>query len=146
MSLAKQVQRFKYIVNVDGHCAALRMRELLASDSVVLWVEFNEVEWYYSLLQPFVHYIPVRYFPHMDDPLSDIVTKIEWANANPSEMARIIQNAHRFALQHFSEHGMTCYSVQLVNEYAALFPDQWKLQQLHSEGAFAHSLTHFEPF
>jgi len=36
MTLAKQVQRFKYIVNVDGHCAALRMRELLASDSVVL--------------------------------------------------------------------------------------------------------------
>ncbi len=34
----------------------------------------------------------------------------------------------------FSEHGMTCYSVQLVNEYAALFPDQWKLQKLHSEG------------
>ncbi|DBA91833.1 TPA: hypothetical protein ACH3X1_015970 [Trebouxia sp. C0004] len=146
MSLAKQVQRFKYIINVDGHCAALRMRELLASDSVVLWVESNEVEWYYSLLQPFVHYIPVRYFPHMDDPLSDIVTKIEWANANPAEMALIIQNAHEFALQHFSEHGMTCYSVQLVNEYAALFPDQWKLQKLQSEGAFAHSLKHFEPF
>lgn len=144
MSLAQQVQKFKYIINVDGHCAALRMRELLASDSVVLWVESNEVEWYHSMLQPFVHYIPIRYFPHdMEDPLHDIVTKIDWANDHPVEMAQIIQNAHHFASQHFSDLGLTCYSVQLVNEYAALFPDQWKLQQLHSEGAFAQAAEHF---
>ena len=143
MNLAEQIKKFRYIVNVDGHCAALRMRDLLASDSVVLWVESNEVEWYHSLLQPFVHYIPIRFFPHdSEDPLRDIVTKINWANDHPAEMAKILQNDHLFADQHFTEHAMTCYSVQLLHEYAALFSDQWRLQNLASEGFFAQSVFH----
>ena len=39
MSLADQVKGHKCIINADGHCAASRLRQLIASDSVVLWVE-----------------------------------------------------------------------------------------------------------
>ena len=76
MELAEQINRYKYIINADGHCAALRLRQLLASDSAVFWVETNQIEWFYPLLQPFVHYIPVRYLNYAeDDPLHDIVPR-----------------------------------------------------------------------
>ena len=142
MTLAEQVKKYKYIINVDGHCAALRLRDLLASDSAVFWVETNEAEWFYPLLLPFVHYIPVRYFPHEADPLSDIVAKVDWANQHPSEIARIVTNAHQFVSRHLTETGMTCYSVQLLHEYAGIFTDPWRLQQLASQGSFHNAVKH----
>ncbi|KAA6425685.1 MAG: lipopolysaccharide-modifying enzyme [Trebouxia sp. A1-2] len=77
-SLADQVKGYKYIIDADGHCAALRLRQLLASGSVVLWVESNQIEWFYPLLVPFVHYIPVRFDAHeaAHDPLPDLIEKI----------------------------------------------------------------------
>ena len=55
------MSRFKYIVNVEGNCAALRMKHLLAGPSVVFFVQSDEMEWYYPLLKPYVHYIPVSF-------------------------------------------------------------------------------------
>ena len=48
-----QVDAYKYIVQADGNCAALRLPELLASDSAVFIISSNEQEWYYPLLMPF---------------------------------------------------------------------------------------------
>lgn len=145
MQLADQIRQFKYIINADGHCAALRMRQLLASDSAVFWVETNQIEWFYPLLQPFVHYIPVRHLDYEpDDPLHDIVTKIEWAERNPSKVAAIVRNANKFATTHLSEHAITCYSIQLLDEYARLFYDSHKLQTAAEQGNF--STEHIQMF
>ena len=114
MELAEQVSKYKYIVNADGHCAALRMRQLLASDSAVFWVETNQIEWFYPLLQPFVHYIPVRHAEYeVADPLHDLVNKVEWAEQNPAKVAAIVRNANKFAAAHLSDHAFSCYSIQL---------------------------------
>ncbi len=138
MELADQIKKYKYIINADGHCAALRMRNLLASDSAVLWVETNQIEWFYPLLQPFVHYIPVRYLDYeADDPLHDVITKIEWAERNPRKVQAIVRNANKFATSHLSDHAITCYSVQLLDEYARLFHDPHKLQAVAQKGEFS---------
>lgn len=138
MELADQIKKYKYIINADGHCAALRMRQLLASDSAVLWVETNQIEWFYPLLQPFVHYIPVRYLEYeADDPLHDVITKIEWAERNPRKVQAIVRNANKFATSHLSDHAITCYSVQLLDEYARLFHDPHKLQAFAQKGDFS---------
>ncbi len=42
LKISLQVKGYKYIINADGDCAALR--QLLASDSVVVWVESNQIE------------------------------------------------------------------------------------------------------
>lgn len=142
MDLADQIRKYKYIINADGHCAALRMRQLLASDSAVLWVETNQIEWFYPLLQPFVHYIPVRYLDYeADDPLRDLITKIEWAERNPKKVQAIIRNANKFATSHLSDHAIMCYSVQLLDEYAGLFHDPQKLQAISEKGEFSMQHT-----
>ena len=143
MELADQISRFKYIINADGHCAALRMRQLLASDSAVFWVESNQIEWFYPLLQPFVHYIPVRHLDYEpEDPVHDIVAKVEWANRNPARVAAIVRNANKFALTHLSDHAITCYTVQLLDEYAKLFYDVHRLQAVAHQHNF--SSVHIE--
>ena len=144
MTLADQVRRYKYIINADGHCAALRFRHLLASDSAVFWIESNQVEWFYALLQPFVHYIPLRYDAQHanDDPLPDLVDKITWAEANPKLVAKIIHNANKFAATHLSEHALSCYSFQLLEEYAHLFHDAHKLREIASSRTFKYIHKH----
>ena len=52
---------YKYIVNVEGNCAALRLKQLLAGPSAVFFVQSDEIEWFYRLLTPYVHYIPVSF-------------------------------------------------------------------------------------
>ena len=49
------------MVNVEGNCAALRLKSLLAGPSAVFFVQSDEIEWFYPLLKPFVHYIPVKF-------------------------------------------------------------------------------------
>ena len=56
-----QVTLYKYIVNVEGNCAALRLKQLLAGPSAVFFVQSDEIEWFYPLLKPFIHYIPVSF-------------------------------------------------------------------------------------
>lgn len=137
MNLTEQVNKYKYIINADGHCATIRMHDLLASDSAVLWVETNQVEWFYPLLQPYVHYIPVRFLEYEpEDPLRDIVRKIEWGEQHPEKVAAIVRNANRFAVTHLSDHALTCYSVQMLDEYARLFQDPQRLQGIAAAGDF----------
>lgn len=138
MELAEQVSKYKYIINADGHCAALRMRQLLASDSAVFWVESNQIEWFYPLLQPFVHYIPVRYVDYeQDDPLHDVVSKVHWAEQNPKKVAAIVRNANKFAAAHLTDHGILCYSTQLLDRYARLFSDAHTLKDAAQQGNFS---------
>jgi len=42
-------------------------------------------------LEPWVHFIPVT------EDLSDLVARVEWANANPAEAAQIAQHGLEFA-------------------------------------------------
>lgn len=144
MSLADQVKGYKYIINADGHCAALRLRQLLASDCVVLWIESNQIEWFYPLLQPFVHYIPVRFDAQeaANKLLPDLIEKIAWAEANPKTMANIVHNANKFATTHLSEHALSCYSLQLLDDYARLFSDAHKLKDIVKTGGFKHIHKH----
>ena len=134
LSLAKQVSKFKYIINADGHCAALRLRHLLASDSVVFWIESNEVEWFYPLLIPYTHYIPMQFDKGAKDPLPDIMQKLAWAERNPLIMAKVVPNTNHFAATHLSDHALTCYSIRLLHEYAALFHDSHELEAVAQAG------------
>ncbi|KAI5106875.1 KDEL motif-containing protein 1 precursor [Silurus meridionalis] len=71
--------KYKYQINVDGTVAAYRMPYLLAGDSVVLKQDSTYYEHFYSQLQPWVHYIPIK------ADLSDVLEKIQWAKEHDEE-------------------------------------------------------------
>lgn len=143
ISMADQVKQYKFVINTDGHSAALRLRHLLASDSVVFWTASDQVEWFYSLLVPFVHFVPIRYDAHdVNVTAADILAKLHWAEQHPEQMAAISRNANDFAQLHLTEHATQCYSVQLFDEYSRLFSDPLRVHQLEVEGVFQDSQSH----
>ena len=58
MSMERQLNQFKYIAQVDGQCASIRFPSLLASDSAVMKIDSDEIEWYYPLVSSSVHHLP----------------------------------------------------------------------------------------
>ena len=62
--LSAQVRQTKMFglplqIYADGHCAALRLRDMLSSDSTVLAMTSLEEMWYTGLIIPWQHVVPV---------------------------------------------------------------------------------------
>ena len=53
--------QYKYLVHLDGHSYSHRLVKLLATNSVVLKEETADLEYYYHLLEPYVHYLPFHF-------------------------------------------------------------------------------------
>ena len=59
--------------------------------------------WYSDLLEPMVHYIPIK------KDCSDLVKKIEWCKKNDDKCKKIAQNAVKFYKKYLSEKGVLDY-------------------------------------
>ncbi|KAJ7256590.1 hypothetical protein C8J57DRAFT_1472918 [Mycena rebaudengoi] len=79
----ENLYKYKYVVDVDGTTFSGWFLGLLRSGSLVFKSTIFE-EYFNDWLRPFEHFVSV-----LPD-LSDLVQKIEWANANTAE-ARLIQ-------------------------------------------------------
>lgn len=95
--------RYKYIVHVDGHVAAYRLAKELGSMSVVLKVDSEFTLWFSALLQPWVHYVPVR------SDLSDLYERIRWCKEHDAECQTIATNAKRLYDTHLQKRGILEY-------------------------------------
>lgn len=91
---------YKYIVNVDGHVAASRLGAELATGSVILKVRSEWKLWFSDMLEPYVHYVPIK------ADLSDLIEQIEWCIANDDQCEKIAENALQFYDKHLSEEGL----------------------------------------
>ena len=84
----KVFYNYKYQINIDGNsCAWNSLFKKLLSNSVVLWVKSDNIQWYYHLLVEWTHYIPVK------TDFSDLYEKIQWAQNNQDKCKQIVQNA-----------------------------------------------------
>jgi Glycosyl transferase family 90 len=83
--------KYKYLVYVDGHCAACRYGFMMRLGSVILKVAPRQVAdrmWYFDLLQPYVDDASVKadHVPVKAD-LSDLEEKIRWCRANDEKVS-----------------------------------------------------------
>ncbi|XP_033843281.1 protein O-glucosyltransferase 2 [Periophthalmus magnuspinnatus] len=106
--------KYKYQINIDGTVAAYRMPYLLAGDSVVLKQDSGYYEHFYSQLQPWEHYIPIR------ADLTDLLEKIQWAKDHDEQARSIAQKGQQFARSHLMGDMIFCYYYKLFQKYAAL--------------------------
>ncbi|CAK0829351.1 unnamed protein product [Prorocentrum cordatum] len=112
MSIEEQAQ-YKYTAALEGDSAADRLYWQLFTGSVVLvpegpWQELALRE----LLEPYVHYVPVRY------DLSDLVDRVSWLRENDDEARRIAQRALTFAQRHLTCDGVLYFLDRLLRAYA----------------------------
>ena len=105
---------YKYLLNLDGNAAASRLASLFHTGSAVFLADSPFFEWWYPLLRPWVHYVPV------DRALRDVVERVRWANDHPAEVAAIAARGKAFAQQHLTTWGVACFWWQLLTEFAAL--------------------------
>jgi hypothetical protein len=107
MSIEEQCQ-YKYIVHIDGHVSAFRLSLELKMGSVILLVDSGWKMWYYDLLQPYVHYVPVK------NDLSDIYDKIEWCKNNDDKCKEIVLNAQKFYETYLQKDGTLDYMQKIL--------------------------------
>lgn len=90
MTLQEQTDKYKYILNLEGHTSAFRLAYELSSNSVVLLAGSDWKVWYSEWLGNGVHYIGVK------KDLSDLIEKIEWCKNNERKCLEIIKRANAF--------------------------------------------------
>lgn len=97
---------YKYLVYVEGHCAACRYGFMMQMGSVILKVKSQCVAseiWYFPLLRPYVDHIPVK------ADLSDLEEVLKWCHANDDKCAEIAANAQKLYKERVSRNGILDY-------------------------------------
>lgn len=106
---------YKYLPVLDGWmCTFPGFQWRLLSGSLTLKQESDEVQYFYSALKPFVHYVPVK------NNMDDLLEKILWAKEHDAECKAIAENARAFALENLMPNQIYAYLYWVLNEYAAL--------------------------
>jgi len=90
-SSQKEILEYKYILSIQGNDVSSGLKWMLFSNSVVFLPPVTYESWSMeSLLEPFVHYIPV----HSD--MSNLELMVKWANANQDKARQISERSTLF--------------------------------------------------
>jgi len=117
--------KYKYLVYVDGHCAACRYGFMMRLGSVILKVAPRQVAdtmWYFPLLKPYVDHVPVK------DDLSDLEDQIRWCRNNDAKCKEIGENAKIFFEEYVSKNALLDYVEMVCKQISKRYvkpPDWW---------------------
>jgi Glycosyl transferase family 90 len=110
---SNEFARYAAILDTDGNSWSSRFGRLLCSNSVVLKVEPQYVDYFYKYLEPWGQYVPVR------EDLSDLLEKVEWAlhPRNADQVQGIISRANQFCIQHMLHSSVTRDILDIFEAY-----------------------------
>lgn len=116
--------KYKYLVYVDGHCAACRYGFMMRLGSVILKVEPRQVAdrmWYFPLLKPYHDHVPVK------ADLSDLEEKIAWCRAHDEECRVMGENAKKFYAKYVARTALLDYLEMVFRNIAKrhVNPPSW---------------------
>ena len=109
-SLLEQVSRSAYLLDVQGKGYSSRLKLLLHSGRVVFIAARPWKEFYMSMLTAWVQYVPVQ------ENLSDLIDRLDWADTHPDECATIASNAQDFAQKHLTKDAALHALAQAIRE------------------------------
>jgi hypothetical protein len=125
--------RYKYLLYVEGHCAANRYAFLMSIGCVILKVASTTEAadmWYFPLLQPYVDHVPVA------ADLSNLAAQIQWCREHDAECEQIARRAQELHRAHLGVSGICNYLAALFGEIHAR---QGHAHQLMEEGWFGYA-------
>lgn len=97
---------YKYLLYIEGHCAACRYGFMMQLGSVILKVESKCVAdelWYFPLLKPDYDHILIK------ADLSDLKEKLIWCHENDDKCREIADNAKEVYRKYVSRDGILNY-------------------------------------
>lgn len=105
--------KYKYLPVLDGYmCTYPGYQWRLLSNSVCFKQKSKEVQWFYSALQPYEHYIPV------ENDMSDLVEKLNWAKSSDEICKQISKNATDFVLKNLMLEDVYLYLNKALLSYS----------------------------
>lgn len=111
--------QYKYLLSIDGHSATgTRVPWIMYSNSVLVKQDSHKIEWFYSALRPYVHYIPLKH------DLTDIFKQFEWMKSHDQEVQKISINAHNFIQNELMPEHIEAHMVIILNKYAEIQKDK----------------------
>jgi hypothetical protein len=132
ISMAEQVEKYRYIVTVDGVGCADRFGALLGSSSAVVKQTSPYREYWYRDLVPGVHYIPVS------SDFSNLTDAIVAAEADGGAAAkRMVLAANEIPKRYLSHSAKLAYMRALFEKYTAR-------QRLHGDCAVPSNTVPFK--
>lgn len=106
--------KYKYLVSVDGNTFASNFWWQLLSNSTVMKMDSDYVEWFYKGVVPYEHYLPFSF------DLCGFEKKVDWLRTYDGEAKEIAERGRLFALEHLSNESLAVYFYRLLQAYAAL--------------------------
>lgn len=106
--------QYKYLFNFRGVAASFRFKHLFLCGSLVFHVGNEWLEFFYTQLKPWVHYIPVK------QDLSDVSDLLQFVRENDDIAKDIAERGHKFILDHLTMEDVSCYWETLLTEYSKL--------------------------
>jgi hypothetical protein len=102
--------QYRHLLHVDGQTASWGLAHKINSGSVVLWIQSarNHREFYYPLLKPWIHYIPIQ------PDVSDLKSIAKWIHSNQASVKQIARNAAHLADTRMRAQDLYCYVYRLL--------------------------------
>lgn len=132
MNYVEQSQ-YKYVLHIPGHSCAYRLTIEMFFGSVILYFPFETELWYFHMLEPYVHYIPMKSFDK-----DSIFSTIDWCKKNNDKCREIARNAREFALRFLHSDYALDYVAKLVNNIATNYPICYHNQKDSNEKELKH--------
>jgi len=85
---------------------------------VLVKQETNRIEWFYSALKPYVHYVPLK------EDLSNIFEQINWMKENDDQLKEISSNAQKFVKNELMPEHIDAHMAIILNQYATIQRDK----------------------
>lgn len=106
---------FKYLAAIDGNtCTWKRVPWIMLSNSVLVKQETDNIEWFYSAIKPYEHYIPIN------SRLTDIFQKLEWMKSHDDEVRAISMRAQNFVKNNLMPEDIMAHTAIILNEYSKI--------------------------
>lgn len=105
----------KYLISIDGLTAAwLRPIWIMYSNSILLMQETKRAQFFYPVMHPFEHYIPIS------NNLSNIFEKIKWLKKHDNMARKITEQAHTLVATALMPDDLEEYTAIVLNTYGTL--------------------------
>lgn len=110
--------RYRYTVYTPGalNAFAWRLPAQLALGMLVFMPVDRSDSWFSVALKPGVHYVAIR------SDLTDLVAKVQWAQAHPTESEAIAMRARAFVLQQYTDKCIRRHFKTTLRSIGDLFP------------------------
>lgn len=106
--------KYKYLPCLDGYmCTCPGFQWRLLSNSVCFKQKSNEIQWFYSAIKPYEHYIP------LENDMSDLIEKIKWARSSDEICLKISKNATDFVLNNLMLEDNYLYLYNVLETYSS---------------------------